>query len=756
MTSASSSGFADTPAEPVDIGTCELGKPINGTAWVVQKSASSGQRYFYNTATKASTWSKPEELMTVRERLLAQCPWKEHVSDEGKKYYFNPTTGASLWAMPPEYRECLDRAAVAETLSRRDQKVFIQKEEERQRKNTAATATAVTSGGGGGGGDAGGSNNSNGNGNGNRRVSRDEAGRLFRELLSEKFKSSTTPWDRVVKEAGDDPRFGALRSASERKHVFSEWCSRQRTLEVAERRDGIRKIKEDFLAMLEEHYPDAWGDGGSSSSSSNDSDGEGAQKASWAAMRPLVAEDPRFRALSALVATSVTAHDITREQSELFDEFLARRRFRRVKALMERKNEEATLLRTKLREDKRIAVATPWRAVREAYLEDPLYPQLDAVDVLRAFEARTQELEAAARVDREQEDAAAVRHCRHVRDAFRAMLAEQEAAGTLDMDTQWRDFARREAQDPHLRAFADADKYWGSRPQDLFADAVERLRGVYEEDEKVIYKTLDRIEEESAGKRFFVFRLKSTLEDFTAFFRKNGHPEALTALKSQSSLAFFFNYNMKCLLEKKARLLRTLAKLEKAIFPKTPGSDADATAAPLSFDEAAKTVLAGHSSFESKTLDPEDKRAIYEEFVADPKKALKKIGKDNSNSEDKKRNRKRSDDTKERKDKGKGKDGGSDSESESESGSESESESEEGEAKEPRKKKECIEKQVQPQPSSLSKETNGKRSRDKCESKSKSRDRSRSRSRSKYSHRSHNEETTSRRSRHHHHHHHNH
>lgn len=586
--------FLDAPSQPVDIEACELGEPINGTVWIAQKSSSNGLRYFYNTATKSSTWNKPEALMTVRERLLAQCVWKEHVSDEGKKYYFNSKTGESLWSMPAEYRECLDKAAAAE----RDLRGFIQRE-------TAAASS----------GDAHGQSQQSQSRRSHGRVTRDEAVRLFKELLAEKFPSSTTTWDRVVKEASDDPRFTALRSLNERKNVFSDWVERQRDAEVAERKDRIWRVKEDFIALLDERYPVSAG-------------------TDYAIVRLLIADDHRYKALQTLVAESTkrrhhsSHHNQTQQQEEereteneekdLFEEFLVRKRFREARALLERKDDETALLRAKFRADARIAVDTPWRAVRDKYLEDPLFAQLSSVDVLRAYEAHMQELEGAERAAWDRRDAKAKRECRRVRDAFRALLDERQRAGGIDMDTRWEDFAASVAgDDPRLLAFEDRDAYWGSRPQDLLADATGRMQGVYEEDEKAIYRTLDRIEAESGGTKFFVFRLASTLDGFSAFFRENGYEEVLARLRSKTSLAFFFNYNMKCLMEKRAKLVRTLAKLEKDLR--------SGDGQPLAFEDAAAKVLTGRSAFDSKTLSLEDKKAIYDEFMADPQKVLSAI-----------------------------------------------------------------------------------------------------------------------------------
>ena len=52
-------------------------------SWTEHK-APDGRCYYYNAATKQSSWEKPEELKTPAEKVLAACPWKEYKSETGK------------------------------------------------------------------------------------------------------------------------------------------------------------------------------------------------------------------------------------------------------------------------------------------------------------------------------------------------------------------------------------------------------------------------------------------------------------------------------------------------------------------------------------------------------------------------------------------------------------------------------------------------------------------------------------------------
>ncbi len=84
-----------------------------------------GRVYYYNPTTKATQWTKPEEMMTPAEvcvfridyvpaaanrllqRALANQPWKEYTAEGGRKYWNNTETKQSSWEMPDAYRKAL-------------------------------------------------------------------------------------------------------------------------------------------------------------------------------------------------------------------------------------------------------------------------------------------------------------------------------------------------------------------------------------------------------------------------------------------------------------------------------------------------------------------------------------------------------------------------------------------------------------------------------------------------------------------------
>jgi len=88
-----------------------------------------GRSYYYNSITKVTQWTKPEDLMGPAEvsksklalpssrrlaanphasqRALANQPWKEYTAEGGRKYWYNTETKQSSWEMPEVYRQAL-------------------------------------------------------------------------------------------------------------------------------------------------------------------------------------------------------------------------------------------------------------------------------------------------------------------------------------------------------------------------------------------------------------------------------------------------------------------------------------------------------------------------------------------------------------------------------------------------------------------------------------------------------------------------
>jgi hypothetical protein len=84
-----------------------------------------GRRYYYNSATGVSVWTKPEVLMTPEERAAAAAAaaagagapaalgaeWKEATAADGRTYYYNAVTRESRWERPAEMQPAAAKPA---------------------------------------------------------------------------------------------------------------------------------------------------------------------------------------------------------------------------------------------------------------------------------------------------------------------------------------------------------------------------------------------------------------------------------------------------------------------------------------------------------------------------------------------------------------------------------------------------------------------------------------------------------------------
>lgn len=89
--------------------------------------AEDGRIYFYNTATRATQWTKPDAFMTPQDvslgnlafdptalltlflqRAIANQPWKKATAPDGREYWWHTETKKTSWDMPQEYKDALE------------------------------------------------------------------------------------------------------------------------------------------------------------------------------------------------------------------------------------------------------------------------------------------------------------------------------------------------------------------------------------------------------------------------------------------------------------------------------------------------------------------------------------------------------------------------------------------------------------------------------------------------------------------------
>ncbi|PPD70121.1 hypothetical protein GOBAR_DD32994 [Gossypium barbadense] len=85
-----------------------------------EHTSADGRRYYYNKRARQSSWEKPLELMTPIERADASTVWKEFTTPEGETicdqeiafegYYHNKVTKESKWTIPEELKLAREQA----------------------------------------------------------------------------------------------------------------------------------------------------------------------------------------------------------------------------------------------------------------------------------------------------------------------------------------------------------------------------------------------------------------------------------------------------------------------------------------------------------------------------------------------------------------------------------------------------------------------------------------------------------------------
>lgn len=63
----------------------------------------------------------------------------------------------------------------------------------------------------------------------------------------------TWAWEMAQGQISTDPRYKGLKSMSEKKQAFNEWCQQKKKNDEEDRRKKDRLVKEDFFVMLRDH-----------------------------------------------------------------------------------------------------------------------------------------------------------------------------------------------------------------------------------------------------------------------------------------------------------------------------------------------------------------------------------------------------------------------------------------------------------------------------------------------------------------------
>ena len=246
-----------------------MAAPEAGKETWTEHKAPDGRTYFYNAATRQSSWEKPDPLKTPAELQLSKCPWKEYTSDAGKIYFHNVETKESVWSIPPELaklKEQLEKddpKSAAINAASKDDKATgapptgeppkgpnIAKEAADKSALDAAMAATLASMGGGPPSDSGPVGDKDVNEP--RVVFKDkkEAMEAFKDLLRERNVPSTANWEAALKLINKDARWEYLCKLTEKKQVFNAYKIQRQKEEKEEQRLRAKKNKEELEEFL--------------------------------------------------------------------------------------------------------------------------------------------------------------------------------------------------------------------------------------------------------------------------------------------------------------------------------------------------------------------------------------------------------------------------------------------------------------------------------------------------------------------------
>jgi pre-mRNA-processing factor 40 len=240
--------------------------------WSEHVDKTSGKTYYYNSVTKASVWTKPQELMTQADTKAVSSDWKEYTAPDGRKYYNNAKTGVTQWTKPEDFEApaaaaVLAAAAAAEAVApaaaaaasavapaaasavvpdeatngkrSADERSEQEREEEeeqrrltkkeRKAKEEAAKDLPAP-----------------------KYDTKEEAIAAFRELLEEKITTHKVQWADAIPTLQLDVRFKAVKSLGEKKNIYQAFVAKKARDFVDSERIRKKAAKEGFQELLHE------------------------------------------------------------------------------------------------------------------------------------------------------------------------------------------------------------------------------------------------------------------------------------------------------------------------------------------------------------------------------------------------------------------------------------------------------------------------------------------------------------------------
>ncbi|XP_051150280.1 pre-mRNA-processing protein 40A [Andrographis paniculata] len=285
-------------------------------------------------------------------------------------------------------------------------------------------------------------------------ATKQEAKNAFKALLESANVMADWNWDQAMRVIINDKRYGALKTLGERKQAFNEYLMQRKKVEAEERRLRQRKAKEEYMKMLEECE-------------------ELTSSTRWSKAVTMFEEDKRFKAV-----------ELESDREDLFRNYSMDLQKKEKAKAQEEHRRYRLEFRQFLESCDFIKVDSQWRKVQDLLEDDERCTRLDKIDRLEIFQYYIRDLEKEEEEQRKKQKELLRRVERKNRDAFRKMLEDHVAAGTVTAKTHWRDYCQKVKDSEAYQAVAS--NLSGSTPKDLFEDVVEELEQKYDEDKAYI------------------------------------------------------------------------------------------------------------------------------------------------------------------------------------------------------------------------------------------------------------------------------
>jgi len=209
-----------------------------------EHTAPSGIKYYYNSVTKESTYSKPEDFdgplivkatpspvqTPTKNHKTTKSTWREYTDkNTGKKYYSDGKT--TCWEKPAnfipstEFQSPISQKRLSSSFHNSSEKAKKKKMESPKPKKEPSYAN------------------------------KEEAIAAFKGLLLAKGISPTMKWADVLRICSEDYRWSACKTLGERKQALAEYQTKRANEEKEMRRQEIKRAKDAFQQLMTDMLP---------------------------------------------------------------------------------------------------------------------------------------------------------------------------------------------------------------------------------------------------------------------------------------------------------------------------------------------------------------------------------------------------------------------------------------------------------------------------------------------------------------------